>query len=147
MHGHERDVEDTCDGKGKAPAAGRVCDRSNEIWAFGEKAFSAISAVLRLRDSLRPYIMEQYRQVSHDGTPMVRPLFWEFADDEGAADVVDQMMTGPEILVAPQFRRLNETGASRPRLPAEAAKRRNVARHVDERDACWRADGDGGHAT
>ena len=33
---------------------------SNEVWMFGDEAEAAIVKVMRLREQLRPYVMEQY---------------------------------------------------------------------------------------
>ena len=45
--------------------------------------------------------MEQYRAASRDGTPVIRPLFFDFPDDPRSAAVDDQQMFGPTYLVAP----------------------------------------------
>eukprot|EP01043_Picozoa_sp_COSAG02_P015409 COSAG02_NODE_657_length_18797_cov_34.071238_13_plen_342_part_00 len=68
---------------------------SNEIWNFGEEAELAIAKVMRIREQLRPYIMEQYQVASQTGTPVMRPLFYDFWDDPMAATVDDQLMFGP----------------------------------------------------
>jgi alpha-D-xyloside xylohydrolase len=34
---------------------------SNEIWSFGNESEAAIIKVMRLREQLRPYVMEQYQ--------------------------------------------------------------------------------------
>lgn len=73
----------------------------NEVWAFGEEAYTIIKEMLFLRERLRPYLMEQM-QVAHDiGTPPMRPLFFDFPDDEACWAVEDQFMLGPDLLVAP----------------------------------------------
>jgi len=73
----------------------------NEVWAFGEEAYTIIKEMLFLRERLRPYLMEQM-QVAHDiGTPPMRPLFFDFPDDEVCWAVEDQFMLGPDLLVAP----------------------------------------------
>ena len=59
--------------------------------------------VMAIREQLRPYIVEQYRQAAAAGTPVVRPLFFDFTSDASAAAVDDQMMFGPRFLVAPQM--------------------------------------------
>ena len=45
---------------------------------FGDEAYTAIVDVMRIRDQLRPYVMEQYRAAAADGTPVMRPLFFDF---------------------------------------------------------------------
>ena len=72
----------------------------NEVWTFGETAYSAISDVMRLRESLRPYVQTQIDLSSSEGTPSLRPMVFDFVDD-ACADAVDQFMFGPNWLVAP----------------------------------------------
>ena len=38
---------------------------------------------------------------SEDGTPVMRPLFYDFPQDEKCYTIEDQYMFGPDILVAP----------------------------------------------
>ena len=72
----------------------------NEVWSFGDEAYAIIKDLLFLRERLRPYIMAQMRVAQETGTPLIRPLFYDF-QDEGCARVEDQYMFGPDLLVAP----------------------------------------------
>jgi alpha-D-xyloside xylohydrolase len=73
----------------------------NEVWSFGDEAYSIISEQLRLRERLRPYVMEQMATASTTGVPPMRALFMEFPSDGTAWEVGDEFMFGPDILVAP----------------------------------------------
>ncbi len=73
----------------------------NEIWSYGEEAYEIIRSVVLMRERLRPYIDEQMRVAAAVGTPPMRPLFVDFPDDPAAWGVEDQMMFGPDVLVAP----------------------------------------------
>ena len=44
----------------------------NEVWEFGDTAFAAISDVMRLRESLRPYVQTQLDLASSEGIPSLR---------------------------------------------------------------------------
>ena len=79
-------------------ARASTTDRSNEIWSFGQPAYDAIVQTMRLRQRLRPYIRAQWKEAARSGTPPIRPLFWEFPDDERATDITDQMMSGASIV-------------------------------------------------
>ena len=68
---------------------------------FGNESEAAIVKVMRLREQLRPYVMEQYTAASIDGTPIMRPLFFDFHTDAASQTVDDQQMFGPDYLVAP----------------------------------------------
>ena len=56
---------------------------------------------MRLREQLRPYVMAQYEKASSEGTPIMRPLFYDFHHDPPAQRIDDQQMFGPDYLVAP----------------------------------------------
>ncbi len=73
----------------------------NEVWSFGEEAYEIIKGILFLRERLRPYIMEQMERASKDGTPPMRPLFYDFHGDQEAYEVEDEFMFGSDLLVAP----------------------------------------------
>jgi alpha-D-xyloside xylohydrolase len=45
--------------------------------------------------------MEQMRMAHEKGTPVIRPLFFDFPDDEGCINIEDEFLLGPDILVAP----------------------------------------------
>ena len=73
----------------------------NEVWSFGEEAYEILSRYLHIRERLRPYIQKHMDVASEDGTPVMRPLFYDFPDDETSYTIEDQFMFGPDILVAP----------------------------------------------
>ncbi len=73
----------------------------NEVWSFGEQVYTIIKELLFLRERLRPYIMDQMRLAHEKGTPPMRPLFFDFPEDETCWGVDDQFMFGPDLLVAP----------------------------------------------
>ena len=80
--------------------------QDNEIWSFGSLAdgrdvYKILEAWLRLRAQLKPYIKEQMQAAHENGSPVIRPLFYDFADDPCSWEVEDQYMFGPELLVCP----------------------------------------------
>lgn len=91
----------------------------NEVWSFGGAAGELIEAALRLRERLRPYLMEQMRVAHERGLPPMRPLFVDFPDDPRAWEVDDQFLLGPDLLVAPVT--APDTRSRPVRLPAGAA--------------------------
>merc|ERR1712008_140523 len=72
----------------------------NEVWKFGQEAYEAISGVMRLRESIRDYVQIQLDLASQEGTPLLRPMTFDFLDSDCSA-AVDQFMFGPSYLVAP----------------------------------------------
>jgi alpha-D-xyloside xylohydrolase len=73
----------------------------NEIWSFGEEAYSVLRDHIFLRERLRPYLHSVAREASKTGVPIMRPLLLEFSHDERCWDVDDQFMFGRDLLVAP----------------------------------------------
>jgi alpha-D-xyloside xylohydrolase len=110
LHGHrEPRVSHGAVGAGGGP---------NEVWSYGPEAYEAITAMLRLRERLRPYIHAHLHDGETTGIPLMRPLLLAFPDDETAWEVEDEYLFGPDILVAP----VTELGARQRRvyLPAGA---------------------------
>lgn len=73
----------------------------NEPWSYGEDVERILVRFIRVREVLRPYLRELFDQAHEAGQPLVRGLFYEFPADAAAADVSDEYMLGPDLLVAP----------------------------------------------
>lgn len=72
-----------------------------EMWRFGPETEKTLVKYDRLRYRLMPYLYSVAWQVSHDGSTMMRALPLDFQDDQKAADVTDQFLFGPSIMVNP----------------------------------------------
>lgn len=73
----------------------------NEVWSFGEEAYEILKKYMFLREQLRPYIKALMKEAHEKGTPVIRPLFYDYPGDPQAWEVEDQQMFGPDVLVAP----------------------------------------------
>ncbi len=73
---------------------------ANEVWSYGEKAYEIMTHFIFIREQIKPYLMEQMKKASSDGTPVMRPLFYDFAE-ELLIEIDDEYMFGPDLLVAP----------------------------------------------
>ena len=73
----------------------------NEVWSFGEKAYEICKTYLEMREKLKPYITEQMQAAHEKGTPVMRPLFYDFPKDTVCWECEDEYLFGPDILVAP----------------------------------------------
>ena len=62
----------------------------NEVWSFGEEAYEIIRRYMYVREELKPYIMGQMKLASEDGTPVMRPLFYDFCGDKNVYDIGDE---------------------------------------------------------
>ncbi|MBR2134581.1 MAG: hypothetical protein IJ851_07740 [Eubacterium sp.] len=74
---------------------------ANEIWSFGERNFEILKDLIMLRERLRPYIEKQMKTASEKGYPVMRPMFFEYPDDEKCYELGEQYMFGDDILFAP----------------------------------------------
>jgi alpha-glucosidase len=74
---------------------------SQEPWVFGTEVEDVSRAVIQERYELLPYLYSLFAQNSTSGEPILRPMVYEFQDDSAGADLDDQAMFGPFILVAP----------------------------------------------
>lgn len=74
---------------------------ANEVWSYGEEAYAIFKKYLLIREKLKPYIAQTMAKAHEKGTPVIRPLFYDFPEDEYAWEVEDEYMFGSDILVAP----------------------------------------------
>ena len=73
----------------------------NEVWSYGDQALTILTGCLHTREQLRPYVMRQMKRATEDGTPVLRPLFFDFEMDTVCYTVEDEYLFGDELLVAP----------------------------------------------
>jgi len=74
---------------------------SREPWVFGQEATDIIRTFLKLRFQLIPYLYTLAWQASKKGSPLVRPLFWDFPEDNKTRDLQDEFLLGDSLLIAP----------------------------------------------
>jgi alpha-glucosidase len=75
----------------------------NSPWLHAQ-ATAPIRAAIGLRLHLLPYLYSQLHQASRDHVPLLRPTFLDFGqDDPETWRDNDEMMVGPDLLVAPVF--------------------------------------------
>jgi alpha-D-xyloside xylohydrolase len=80
----------------------------NEVWSYGGQAEPILEKYLKLRYQLMPYIYSLAYNTNQTGAPYMRALFMDFPQDPRVADVGDEYMFGPALLVAP----VTEQGAT-----------------------------------
>ena len=78
-----------------------VSGSDNEVWSFGEDNYPILKSHLELRERMRPYLDRIMHEPHEKGTPVMRPLFYDFPQDATAWTVEDEYLFGPDILVAP----------------------------------------------
>jgi alpha-D-xyloside xylohydrolase len=72
-----------------------------EVWAFGKRLLPVLTAVIKQREAMRPYLERLSREARDTGIPPMRPLVLDWWDDPAGWEVADQFMLGPDLLVAP----------------------------------------------
>ncbi|MDR3772042.1 MAG: glycoside hydrolase family 31 protein [Terracidiphilus sp.] len=81
---------------------------TNEVWSYGKQAEPILEKYLRLRYQLMPYIYSLGYRTWQTGAPFLRALPLDFPNDPKVADLRDEYMFGPALLVAP----ITEQGAT-----------------------------------
>ncbi len=87
--------------KSENNAMGLGSGAENEVWSFGEENYEILTMYMKLREVMRPYIQKQFDKCTLDGTPIMRPLLYDFPTDENCWEVDDQFMFGGDYLIAP----------------------------------------------
>jgi alpha-glucosidase len=75
--------------------------RRQEPWTFSPEVESICGAFISLRYQLMPYLYAQFARAKRDGTPIMRPLLWQWPTDPIAARCSDQFLLGPDLMIAP----------------------------------------------
>jgi alpha-D-xyloside xylohydrolase len=86
---------------GTEGGAACVSGADNEIWSYSPEVYEICRRYIALRERLRPYIGELMKAAHEKGTPVIRPLFYDFPGDKRAWETEDQYLFGPDFLVAP----------------------------------------------
>lgn len=78
-----------------------ISGAENEIWSYGKKIEDICKKYIGIREKMRPYIRSLMKDAHENGTPVMRPLFYDFPDDKQAWEIEDEYMFGPDVLVCP----------------------------------------------
>lgn len=73
----------------------------NELWSYGEGNLRIMKDQLKIRLELKPYIKKLYEEAHENGSPLMRPLFYEFPEDQKCWSYDDSYMFGSKYLVSP----------------------------------------------
>ena len=82
---------------------GGVCNSgaANEVWSYGPEVYEICKKYMGIRERIKPYVKELMKESHEKGTPVIRPIFYDFYNDQTAWEIEDQYMFGPDLLVAP----------------------------------------------
>ena len=59
-----------------------VSGAPNEIWSYGDEVYEICRKYIELREAMRPYIRSLMEAAHEKGTPIMRPLFYDFPEDK-----------------------------------------------------------------
>lgn len=99
MHGYRRPYDEA----GSMDDMSGPCNSGapNELWSFGEEAYEIMKKFLFIREELKPYLKKQMKKASESGIPPMRPLLFDFMEDENTWQIEDEYLFGDLLLVAP----------------------------------------------
>ncbi len=72
-------------------------------WLFDEEACEVLKRFVNLKCTLMPYIYALTLEAHEKGTPLMRPMYFEFPEDPGCRNLDLQYMLGDCLLAAPIF--------------------------------------------
>ena len=75
--------------------------RRQEPWIFGEPYESVCRKMLQLRQRLLPYLYTLFEECHRTGAPILRPLLFEYPEDETTYTIDDEFLLGDALLIAP----------------------------------------------
>jgi alpha-glucosidase len=75
--------------------------RRQEPWVFGEPYESVCRKMVKLRQRLLPYLYTLFEECHRTGAPILRPLLFEYPEDETTYTADDEFLLGDALLVAP----------------------------------------------
>jgi len=102
-------------------------------WRFGEEAVRLSREASRLHVRFAPYIIALAKEFPRTGRPILRPLWYEYPDDEACGKIMDQFMVGSDLVVAPVL----EKGATKRKLYLPAGDWKNVQTGETHRGGAW----------
>jgi alpha-glucosidase len=77
--------------------------KEQEPWSFGKRCEDISKKYIRIRYEIMPYIYDLFYISSQKGYPVMRPLIFEYQNDENTHNIYDEFMLGDNILVAPIY--------------------------------------------
>jgi alpha-glucosidase len=76
----------------------------HEPYSYGDKFTKINRASVELRYQLLPYLYTVFHEHTYTGAPVMRPLWFEYPDDQRTYTIDDEYLVGRDLLVAPVVR-------------------------------------------
>ncbi len=81
---------------------------NTEPWNYQPETQRIFVEQIKLRQKLLPYILKEAEKVAKEGSTLMRPLIFDFPDDEQALQQETEYMFGHELLVCPVYQSLTD---------------------------------------
>lgn len=78
--------------------------RHKEPWVWGDQTESIARKYIELRYRFLPYLYTLFEESARTGSPILRPLLYEFYTDQEVLELHDEVMLGSGLLLAPVYR-------------------------------------------
>lgn len=91
---------------------------NKEPWEFGDEYTELNRGVIEMRYKFLPYLYSLFREHERSGEPIMRPLWFEYPEDQKTYLIADQFMLGRDLMIAPIVK--EGTRSRRIYLPAGA---------------------------
>lgn len=73
----------------------------NEVWSYLPHLENMMIDYIQIRESMKDYIRQAMKEAHEKGTPVMKPLFYDFPEDPQAWETEDAYLFGHDLLVAP----------------------------------------------
>ena len=73
----------------------------NEVWSYGPQVYEICKKYMFKREEMRAYTREIMKEAHEKGTPIMRPMFYEFPHDKKCWELGEQYMYGRQYLCCP----------------------------------------------
>jgi alpha-D-xyloside xylohydrolase len=79
----------------------RKLSNAGKLMPEHQAATAVVRSLFELRMSLIPYLYSAFNEYHRQGLPPIRPMVMDWPDDHHTAEIDDQFMFGPSMMVAP----------------------------------------------
>jgi alpha-glucosidase (family GH31 glycosyl hydrolase) len=76
-------------------------DAERRIWAYPEPYSSVLRSAFQLREAMEPYLYTEARRTYDTGVAFLRPLYYDWPDDDAAYTSKNEYVFGDQLIAAP----------------------------------------------
>jgi alpha-glucosidase len=76
-------------------------DAERRIWAYPEPYASVLRTAFQLREAMEPYLYTEARRTYDTGVAFLRPLYYDWPEDDAAYTSKNEYLFGDQMLAAP----------------------------------------------